>query len=198
MYKFILQKNYGIYVKDLYLVVLHPNNHNYIKIKCIDLQLEVYRIAKARLIHLKTASINTITDTMIDIDEYTQKFEHENEKDEFKKLYNENLNEFVERNYNDSSELTDFDKKFIIAKTSVKKTYKKEFERRKCLVFLTDPPEVRSKVHSKPEIKKVTCPATKMNGEICGVNVKPNKCFCGRHAKFEEDVLTEALNNLKV
>lgn len=42
-YKAILEKNYGVNVNDLYLIVMHPNNpnKNYIKIKCANLQSEV-------------------------------------------------------------------------------------------------------------------------------------------------------------
>ena len=41
MYKYIIEKNYGYKVNDLYLVALHPDNENYKKIKVIDLQHQV-------------------------------------------------------------------------------------------------------------------------------------------------------------
>jgi len=49
-YKALLEKNYGVKVGDMYLVVLHPNNENesYMKIKVIDLQKEVKDLFKLR------------------------------------------------------------------------------------------------------------------------------------------------------
>ena len=46
IYKFILEKNYGKYVENMYLVVLHPDNKNknYIRIKVSDLQKEIKNI----------------------------------------------------------------------------------------------------------------------------------------------------------
>ena len=42
-YKALLEKNYGVKIKDMYLVCLHPNNTNqsYQRIKVLDLQKEV-------------------------------------------------------------------------------------------------------------------------------------------------------------
>ena len=40
-YKAILEKNYGVCIHDLFLIVMHPKNSNYLKIKCADLQKEV-------------------------------------------------------------------------------------------------------------------------------------------------------------
>lgn len=54
-YKFILEKNYGITVKDLYLIRLHPNNvtKSYQKIKTADLEDEVRDLLSMRLKSLK-------------------------------------------------------------------------------------------------------------------------------------------------
>lgn len=41
IYKNILERKYGMKVRDLYLVQLHPDFNNYIKIKCPNLQKEV-------------------------------------------------------------------------------------------------------------------------------------------------------------
>ena len=41
LYKYILEKNYGISVNAMYLVVLHPENSNYIKYTVPDMQKEV-------------------------------------------------------------------------------------------------------------------------------------------------------------
>ena len=41
IYKAILNKNYGIVVTDLYLICLHPNYTNYLRIPAADLQSEV-------------------------------------------------------------------------------------------------------------------------------------------------------------
>lgn len=50
-YKFLLEKNYGITVKDLYLICLHPDNKNgnYQKIKAADLESEVNDLLGFRL-----------------------------------------------------------------------------------------------------------------------------------------------------
>lgn len=41
IYKFILEMKYDFVIKDLYLVIMHPNNKNYIKMECPNLQNEV-------------------------------------------------------------------------------------------------------------------------------------------------------------
>ena len=41
IYKYILELKYSIMINDLYLVIMHPNNSNYIKMKCPNLQEEV-------------------------------------------------------------------------------------------------------------------------------------------------------------
>jgi hypothetical protein len=41
IYKYILELKYNIIIHDLYLVIMHPINSNYIKIKCPNLQEEV-------------------------------------------------------------------------------------------------------------------------------------------------------------
>lgn len=48
-YKYIIEKNYGLKVTDLYLVVLHPNNSHYLKIKVIDLQSHVIKLINERV-----------------------------------------------------------------------------------------------------------------------------------------------------
>lgn len=52
-YKYIIEKNYGYKVKDLYLVALHPDNENYKKIKVIDLQSQVSALVEERKGNLK-------------------------------------------------------------------------------------------------------------------------------------------------
>jgi len=51
-YKALLEKNYGVKVGDLYLVCLHPNKKNYIKIKCADLTEEVKELFELRMNNL--------------------------------------------------------------------------------------------------------------------------------------------------
>ncbi len=43
IYKFILEKNYNVKIKDMYLVTLHPENNlkNFEKIKVNDMQKRV-------------------------------------------------------------------------------------------------------------------------------------------------------------
>jgi len=41
IYKYILELKYNIKIKDLFLVIMHPNNANYIRIECPNLQAEV-------------------------------------------------------------------------------------------------------------------------------------------------------------
>ena len=41
IYKYILELKYNIMINDLYLVIMHPNNPNYIKLKCPNLHEEV-------------------------------------------------------------------------------------------------------------------------------------------------------------
>ena len=48
IYKKILQTMYGISIRDLYLVVMHPNNNNYKKYECLDLSKEVEDIFESR------------------------------------------------------------------------------------------------------------------------------------------------------
>ncbi len=47
-YKYIIEKNYGYKVNDLYLVALHPDNANYKKIKVINLQPQVEALIEER------------------------------------------------------------------------------------------------------------------------------------------------------
>jgi ATP-dependent exoDNAse (exonuclease V) beta subunit len=48
-YKYILEKTYGLKVRDLFLVILHPNNVSYQLIECIDLQTMVAEMMAKRL-----------------------------------------------------------------------------------------------------------------------------------------------------
>lgn len=41
IYKYILELKYNFPIKDMFLVVMHPNNSNYIKLECPNLQSEV-------------------------------------------------------------------------------------------------------------------------------------------------------------
>ena len=52
-YKYIIEKNYGYKVNDLYLVALHPDNENYKKIKVINLQPQVEALVAERKGNLK-------------------------------------------------------------------------------------------------------------------------------------------------
>lgn len=45
----------------------------------------------------------------------------------------------------------------------------------------TKNPDAKEKKKEANLVKTITCPATKMDGEICGCKVKPNMNFCGRH-----------------
>jgi hypothetical protein len=49
-YKYILEKNYGIKIRDMYLVCLHPENknNNYQHIKVVDLYNEVNELLNLR------------------------------------------------------------------------------------------------------------------------------------------------------
>jgi ATP-dependent exoDNAse (exonuclease V) beta subunit len=47
-YKAMIEKNYGKKVKELFLVILHPNNDNYVLIECADLQEEVAKLFEHR------------------------------------------------------------------------------------------------------------------------------------------------------
>jgi ATP-dependent exoDNAse (exonuclease V) beta subunit len=47
-YKALLEKNYGVKVGDMYLVCLHPNKDNYIKMRCADLTDEVQMLFELR------------------------------------------------------------------------------------------------------------------------------------------------------
>ena len=52
-YKKILEKNYNKKVSDMYLVCLHPNQSNYLKIKVVDLSDEVEKLFVLRKEQLK-------------------------------------------------------------------------------------------------------------------------------------------------
>jgi ATP-dependent exoDNAse (exonuclease V) beta subunit len=51
-YKYIIEKNYGYKVNDLYLVALHPDNENYKKIKVVNLQPQVEALVAERKANL--------------------------------------------------------------------------------------------------------------------------------------------------
>jgi hypothetical protein len=51
-YKYIIEKNYGYTVKDMYLVALHPDNDNYKKIKVVNLQSQVETLVNERKANL--------------------------------------------------------------------------------------------------------------------------------------------------
>jgi len=52
MYKYIIEKNYGYKVNDLYLVALHPDNENYKKIKVVNLQSQVKALVDEKIANL--------------------------------------------------------------------------------------------------------------------------------------------------
>jgi len=54
IYKAILQEKYNIIIGNLYLVSLHPNNNNYIRILVNNLQDEVKEIFNERSIQYKS------------------------------------------------------------------------------------------------------------------------------------------------
>ena len=58
LYKFILQEKYGKTVSDMYLVCLHPDNanHDYQRIKVVDLQSEIATVVQARIQGLLAAA----------------------------------------------------------------------------------------------------------------------------------------------
>ena len=49
IYRWLLEKNYGIKISEMALIVLHPNNKNYKRYKLNHLDDEVEEIMKARL-----------------------------------------------------------------------------------------------------------------------------------------------------
>ena len=49
IYKYILQKNYGIEIEDMFIVVLHPNQAVYLKIYTKNVDIEVGRIMSKRM-----------------------------------------------------------------------------------------------------------------------------------------------------
>lgn len=53
VYKFIIERNYGLHVTQLAIVVLHPNNSNYIKIDIPIMDYEIECIMTHRLQQLK-------------------------------------------------------------------------------------------------------------------------------------------------
>lgn len=61
VYKFILEKNYGVRVTDLYLVCLHPNKENYRRIKVADLGNEVNELFEQRKRQLLNIQFNETT-----------------------------------------------------------------------------------------------------------------------------------------
>jgi len=59
LYKTILERYYGKKIKDMFLIVLHPDNSNYEKIKVINMQKEIDLILEFRLNEFKKEN-NTI------------------------------------------------------------------------------------------------------------------------------------------
>lgn len=62
VYKFILEKNYGVCVTDLYLVCLHPNKENYRRIKVADLSQEVKELFQQRKEHVNV--LNSVVESI--------------------------------------------------------------------------------------------------------------------------------------
>ena len=54
IYKCILEKKYGIKIRNLYLIQLHPNFDEYKKIKCVDLSDEVIMLLNEKKLKLNT------------------------------------------------------------------------------------------------------------------------------------------------
>lgn len=53
IYKHILQTKYGKFIRDMFLVVMHPTKKTYVKYEVLDLQMEVDQIFAERLSALK-------------------------------------------------------------------------------------------------------------------------------------------------
>ena len=53
IYKFLLEKNYGKTIKDMYLVVMHPNQKKYQRYKVPELSTEVKELFDLRLKDVK-------------------------------------------------------------------------------------------------------------------------------------------------
>lgn len=50
LYRYILEKEYGYKIKQMFLIVLHPKNDNYVKIKVRNLQDEIHGLMLKRLV----------------------------------------------------------------------------------------------------------------------------------------------------
>ena len=46
IYKYILNKNYNMLITSLYIIVLHPDNKNYLRIEMPNLQSELIELFK--------------------------------------------------------------------------------------------------------------------------------------------------------
>ena len=55
LYKSILERYYGKKIKDMFLIILHPDNSNYQKIKVLDMEKEINLILEYRLNQIKTS-----------------------------------------------------------------------------------------------------------------------------------------------
>jgi hypothetical protein len=55
IYKYILEKKYDKFIRDMYLVVMHPTYETYMKFEVMDLQTEVQQIMEDRKQHLKNS-----------------------------------------------------------------------------------------------------------------------------------------------
>jgi hypothetical protein len=47
-YKWLLQKSYGVKIREMFLVVLHPDQENYIKVPINDMQDEIEEMVEMR------------------------------------------------------------------------------------------------------------------------------------------------------
>ena len=52
IYKYILESKYGMTIRDMYLVCMHPTYKKYKKIEVLDLQAEVHQIVEKRRLEL--------------------------------------------------------------------------------------------------------------------------------------------------
>ena len=57
IYKYILETKYNIFIRDMFLVVMHPNQTSYMKYEVMDLQTEVQQIFTERKLHLKSIGV---------------------------------------------------------------------------------------------------------------------------------------------
>lgn len=90
--------------------------------------------------------------------------------------------------------LSPTDVKLINIKHRLNKSYAEEFKNRKHVVLL-EPQKPLEKIEIKTEEIKCepcckvirTCPAFKLNNEVCGAKLKGDAKYCGRHSKKYSD-----------